>query len=361
LGDEKMTLGRFVLTIGIVFCSFTSQSRLASQALAEEQPAQKARDATPVPAGPNEPNAEPPRIYFEQTTIDLGPIAPGSSNKCEFKFQNKGKGVLEITDVGKSCGCTVTELEKKKYAPGETGTLKVTYNADHSPGVRTRHLYVSSNDPVAPRVELTIKAAIAEKVIPEPDNLSYMLRGKNADEAELTIKSLDGKPFSITKFEATGDIVTANFDANEKAEKIVLKTKVNAEKVGATTNGRIEITLTHPETSTITVPFSILLRFRTDPQAINIINAEPGKAIQKELWLLSNYDEDFEIASADSREGIIKVLGKEKLGNRYKLNLEISPPQAKNIARMFTDMLSVSTTDGEKINVTCRGFYIRKK
>jgi hypothetical protein len=109
----------------------------------------------------------------------------------------------------------------------------------------------------------------------------------------------------------------------------------------------------------VTVPFSVLPRFKVDPPAINILNAEPGKAIPKELWLLNNYNEDFEIASATSKEGIIKVKNQEKVGNRFKFILEITP-SVSNTTRMFTDTFTITTKDGEKIEVTCRGFYQRK-
>jgi hypothetical protein len=130
--------------------------------------------------------------------------------------------------------------------------------------------------------------------------------------------------------------------------------------MGPASNGRIEIGLTHPETSSIAVPFSVLSRFRVDPPAINILNAQPGETFQRELWLLDNYDEDFEIASATSGQNIIKVVSKEKLGHRYKLNLEITSPASKGAARMFTDTLTLTTKDGEKISITCRGFFRRQ-
>jgi hypothetical protein len=363
-----MKSGRLILSVGIIGCVLFLQGWFAAQVLGEEKPASApvtgsaaAGQQTPAqpPATP-EPNGPPPKISFEQPIHDFGAIAPGSTGTCEFKFQNKGAGTLAISDITKTCGCTVPELAKKQYAPAEEGVVKVTYNADRSPGIRTRNLYVLSNDPCNPRVELTVRAVIVQKVVFEPEQLDYKLKGDKAGVAELTIHSSDEQPFTITKFEATAEAVTANFDPNQKAAKFVLQTKIDSQKMGTNGSGRIEITLTHPECTSLAVPFSILSRFRADPLTINVLDAEPGKAVQKELWVLNNYDEDFEIASATSKEGVIKVVSQEKLGNRYKFNLEITPPPAKNTARMFTDTLSISTKDGEKIDVICRGFYRRK-
>ncbi|MBN2019859.1 MAG: DUF1573 domain-containing protein [Sedimentisphaerales bacterium] len=352
------SLSRFISSVRILCCALILQGWLSGAAFSEEQSAKPTPDDNAISTDSNGP---PPKILFEQTTVDFGQVAPGSSSSCLFKFCNKGEGVLEISNISTTCGCTVAELEKKKYASGECGEIKVKFNADRATGLRVKHLYVPSNDPLAPKVELSIKAVIAEKAIAEPDKLDYMLKGKDAGHAKITVKSLDGKSFSITKFESTADIVTADFNANQNAPQIELETSVDAGKVGSIINGRIEISITHPDTPVVSVPFSILPRFRTDPPAINIINAEAGKVVQKDLWLLSNYNEDFDITSADSKKGIIKVLNKQKFDKRYKFELEITPPPVKSIAKMFTDTLSVNTKDGEKIDISCRGFYLSKR
>ncbi|MFH1370132.1 MAG: DUF1573 domain-containing protein [Planctomycetota bacterium] len=361
-----MKSGRTILIIGIIGCVAFLQGWLASQTLGVE-PNSAAPATNPAPStvegqspAPAEPNGPPPKISFEQPVHDFGLIGPGSTQTCEFNFKNEGVGTLIIKDVSKTCGCTVFTLEKKEYVPGEKGTLDVQYHADKGSGVRTRHLYVFSNDPDNPRIELTIKASITQKVAFEPDRLEYKLKGDNAGVAELTIRSVDEQPFSITKFDATNDAVTANFDPSQKGAKFVLKTRIDPQKMGASNNGRIEIAVSHPECPSITVPFGLLARFRVDPPAINLLNAEPGEKIQRELWVLDNYDEDFEIASVTSGQDIVKVVSREKLGRRYKLNLEIIPPATQKTARMFTDTLSLTTKDGEKINVTCRGFFRRR-
>ncbi len=375
-----MKFGRTILIVSIIGCVVVLQSWLASQTLGGEPSSSVPAANNPNPAAGGqrldklpargivkgqtpvqpEPNGPPPKISFEQTINDFGLVAPGSTNTCEFNFKNKGVGILVIKDVSKTCGCTPFTLEKKEYAPGEKGTLKVEYHADRGSGQRNRHLYVFSNDPDNERIELTIKASIAQKVVYEPDKLNYKIKGDDAGVAELTIRSLDEQPFAITKFEATADAVSASFDPNQKAAKLVLKTKIDFQKMGANNNGRIEISVTHPECSSITVPFSVLPRFRVDPPAINLLNAEPGQKIHRELWVLDNYDEDFEIASAASKQDIVKVVEQEKIGNRYKLGIDITPPATKSAARMFMDTLSVTMKDGEKINITCRGFFRRK-
>jgi hypothetical protein len=346
-----MKVRRLSLITGIISSVLVLQCWFAGQAFGAASPASK-------PAA--EPNGSSPKIIFEQTMHDFGAVAPGSLTPCKFKFKNKGVGTLKISEVTKTCGCTVFELVKREYAPGEEGVIDVGYTADKTSGPRTRHLYVLSNDPVSPRIELTIKASIAQKIVYSPEKLDYTTRGENAGVIELTMHSVDEQPFAITAFNATGDAVSVDFDPNQKAAKFVLKTKMDPQKTGANSSGRVEITTSHPECPSITIPFSVLARFKVDPPAINVLNAEVNKSVERELWLLNNYSEDFEIASAASKGGIIKVASQEKVGNRCKFNLVIVPPPTPNSARMFTDTLTITTKDGEKIEVVCRGFYQRQ-
>jgi hypothetical protein len=356
-----MKVARLSLITGIVTSVLVLQCWFAGQAIGAASPASKPA-AEPNAAVPQaaEPNGPAPKLVFEQTVHDFGAVAPGSTNPCNFKFKNKGEGILKISEITKTCGCTVPTLEKKDYAPGEEGSIAIAYSADRGSGPRTRHLFVLSNDPVNPRIDLTIKASIAQKIVYEPEKLDYAIRGEKAGVLELTVKSVDEQPFAITGFNATGDAVSMEFDPNQKAAKFVLKTKIDTQKTGANNAGRLEITTSHPESPTITVPFSVLPRFKVEPPAINILNAEAGKVVKRELWLLNNYNEDFDIASASSKDGVIKVTAQEKVGSRYKFSLDVLPPHTDNQARMFTDTFTIVTKDGEKIDVACRGFYQRK-
>ena len=78
-----------------------------------------------------------PRISFEKTVCDLGDVDQGTKNSCEFSFTNTGGGLLKIGNISRTCGCTVFQLDKKQYAPNETGVIKVIYTAGKStsPGI----------------------------------------------------------------------------------------------------------------------------------------------------------------------------------------------------------------------------------
>ncbi|MDD5459196.1 MAG: DUF1573 domain-containing protein [Phycisphaerae bacterium] len=297
-------------------------------------------------------------IKFGKTVCDFGNIGPGSKQMCEFNFTNVGTGTLKITDVTKTCGCTPFTLEKKEYAPGESGVIKVEYQPTKHPGKVHKTLFVTSNDPEEGKIELSIEANIVLKVQYEPESMNLMLTD-DANYPDIVITAVDGKPFSIKNFKSTVNGITADFDPNEKAVKFVLKPKANIEKLGKGVNGRIEIKLTHPEVDEITIPFTTLSRFKLSPPSIILFKSEPNKPVTREIWVLNNYNEDFEVDSVKSSKGFIEVVDQEKNGNRYKFNVKITPPEEKG--RMFSDDFLINIKDSEQLKITCRGFYAKEK
>jgi len=331
--------------------------------LTESKPARLRRVQEGAKTAPeaDKPAKPAPGITFERVVHDFGEIGPGTKNVCEFKFTNTGESLLKITRVSKTCGCTPYTLAKKEYEPGESGVLKVRYNASKRPGSAKKRLFVFSNDKTRPKVTLTIKAKIIQKVDYKPKKLNLLLKEENAGCPEITLTSLDGQPFSIKRFRSTGNSIIADVNSSVKATKFVIEAKVDIEKLRKRLNGRIDIDLTHPECKTVAIPFETLPRFKISPPSISILGAKPQKPITREVWILNNYGEDFEVESVSSKKGIIKVLSQERKDNRYKFELEIIPPAAEGKIKTFSDVFCVNIKGGEKLEVTCRGFYAKKR
>jgi hypothetical protein len=267
---------------------------------------------------------------------------------------------LKIKKVSTSCGCTSPKLDKKEYAPGENGTLKITYHANNTPSKINKKAYVTSNDKKHPKVTLNIKGQVAAKVEHAPSNLELKPRKDNAGCPEITLKSKDKKPFSIKRFKSTAQCITAEIDKSTKKQQHVIKPKVNMGKIGKTKNGRITIQLDHPQCKTVSIPFKVIPEFKTKPAGITLLKVQPEKPITRELWVLSNYNEEFEIESVTSTKGYTKVTNQEKNGSRYKIDLEITPPKPTDNKKMFRDKILVKIKDGEKLEVSCYGMYPKK-
>lgn len=331
------------------------QARVAAEPTVQEE--LETAPGQPAPIQEKRPPTGP-RVTFEELVRDFGEIGPGTRKTSDFRFTNTGDSLLKVTEIERCCGVTA-RLSKRQYAPGEGGALAIEYRAPTRPGVMRRQLYFNSNDKENPRIALTIKVKIVPKVNYDPKRLNLLLKDENAGCRDITLSSLDNKPFSIRHFKSTADCITADIDSSVEATKFVLSPQVDVQKLRRALNGVIYIGLTHPECAEVTITYNALPRFKTTPPQIIVFKAEPDKPIARKVWILSNYREDFEIESTSSDNKLIRVLSQKKIANGYQFEVEVVPPAAQG-NRRFTDMFHVNIKGGGQVAIKCQGFYAAK-
>ena len=303
---------------------------------------------------------ESPRITFEETVYDFGEVSASRKYTGQFKFSNTGSGILKINDVKKCCGAVV-KLDKEELAPSESGILKVEYTANPRSGSIERLIRVFSNDETNPKVELTIKAKIVQKVSYKPPKVDLLLNNENIVCPEITIKSLDQQAFSITSFQSTGDTITADIDPSVEADKFVLQPKVDPDKHQKRPSGFISINLTHPELDNVNIRFNTKQRFESKPTGVFLLNPRPEEPNINKVSIVSNYGEEFEIESTSSDKGMAKVISQQAIKEGYRLEIEIIPPAPDDKTRMFTDFIDVKLKGGETLKIKCYVRYLSKE
>ena len=364
-----------ILLILLVCCIILSQGGCAGSeksAPAVQTPAKSVvvEDKAPAadkPVGvvekpaPKPDDGQGPRIKFDKLIHNFGNIDPGSNNNCEFSFKNVGNTLLKIIKIKSDCGCTVPTLDKKEYSPGEGGVIKVKYHAGLQASLQSKHVYVTTNDPVKPEVTLTLKAKIVDRVSYEPKSIKLLLKGDDDKLPKVTLTSLDGKPFKIKSIKSPSNSISAQFDPEVEATKFVLELTVDKDRLRKVTSGRLRFSLTHPAARNVSIPFSALTRFNLNPPSIIELYAEPGKPIIRNVTILNNYREDFEIESVKSKAGITKAIKQKKIRYGYTFSLQITPPDTASGTKRFSDVVTITVKGGESLTMTCTGFYNKRK
>jgi hypothetical protein len=323
------------------------------------------------PAAP--PVGDGPAIEMAKLAHDWGEIGPDTRQTTQFSFTNTGSTPLKITRVRKCCG-TITRgvQDGQEYASGETGTLEVEYIAGSYPGSMRRNLHLETNVPGQKVITLTIKATIVQRVEHQPKRLRLFYKQENAGCGDITLKSLDGRPFSVTGFRATAASMTADFDPEAKAAEVIVRPKVDLEKLKRNPRGEIRISLTHPECRTIRILYDMVPEYTVSPPQLMLFNLKPGEPVKREVWILSNYADDFEIESVESEKGTARLVESKKVkgaaaaprpgggaqpGARYQLWVEITPPTLEGENNVMSDVLKVQIQGGDTLSIQCRGFY----
>jgi len=326
----------------------------------KKTPAKQAESAKPEANQPQTPQSSPPsdaKIKFDSLEHDFGKIGPDSLNTCKFTFKNAGKDILKIDRLQGTCKCTVPDLQKKEYAPGESGEISVEFHAPKFQGDTSQHVIVFSNDSNNPRAELAIKAYVQLQVQVKPEQIDLSLVDPNAGIGPITITSLDGERFAITKVESTGDVVSFAIDTNNISDKHVLKPVVNLDNLRKNLNGSILFTLNHPKCQETRITFSCLREFEASPSVIILRNAVAGEVQKRSIFLTSNYNKPIEIDSVTSDKGILKMVNQQETENRFQFDVDITPPPQDGKLRVFSDVLRIKIKGKEEITVPCRGFY----
>lgn len=104
-----------------------------------------------------------PALAVSPATYDFGAIAADAPVTTTLQVSNAGQGKLSITGVSTSCGCTTAQLEETTLAPGAVTNLTITFDPQAHPGLYgplLRTVYLQSNDPAQPEVEVPVHVDI---------------------------------------------------------------------------------------------------------------------------------------------------------------------------------------------------------
>lgn len=105
-------------------------------------------------------SAEASTLRWQSTevVVDAPPLA--ESIDAEFAFSNTGAAPVTIEDVHSSCGCTVAKLDRRTYAPGESGTIHATFTLGERVGPQEKLITVRTAEPDSTSTALVLRVNI---------------------------------------------------------------------------------------------------------------------------------------------------------------------------------------------------------
>lgn len=103
-----------------------------------------------------------PAIEFSNTTFNFGKLTQGEKVDHEYTFKNNGKSDLLIRKVNASCGCTAILMDKMIVPPGQSSSIKASFNSAGKSGAQNKTITVITNDPTNPRVILWVKGDVVK-------------------------------------------------------------------------------------------------------------------------------------------------------------------------------------------------------
>ena len=104
--------------------------------------------------------ANAPIAQFDKKECNFGEIKQGEKTSCDFTLTNAGTSILFIRKTKASCGCTAVALGQKEIQPGQSTTIRATFDSTGKSGRQYKSITVITNDPSQPENTLTISGNV---------------------------------------------------------------------------------------------------------------------------------------------------------------------------------------------------------
>jgi hypothetical protein len=172
-------------------------------------PSDPNRDVEEVPGGCRYDADHPPRLVFDLPPdgVSFGAVKQGVKIERDVTFRNEGSGALCIRRVDSGCGCIKARLvgEKRRYEPGEAGTIRVILDTKGREGQQKKTITLFTNAENDPLRKFVVRAAITLGMRVGPSFLNFG-RATVGQPAKATIRlrtPKDDADWEVTSVEGT--------------------------------------------------------------------------------------------------------------------------------------------------------------
>jgi hypothetical protein len=263
---------------------------------------------TTPPAGPDQ-SAWP--LKFETATHDWGKIDDTVAQEKKFIFVNTSGRTLTITNIRTSCGCSAAtpDNDKRIYQPGETGSLKVTFDPKGRRGEERKIVTVETDDPTTKSMELSVRASVLPRIMTEPTTVYFgevpLKEVGRSQEFSITARDLG---FAVTSISAA--------DQRVKVEELgTMRTELDGTPVNraryritmpsglarGTWQSTLSLVTNDTQTPSMSVPLVAMVvgEDRVIPERLMVRMSGAGQPFAGEVVLTSRSTKPFSIVSVE--------------------------------------------------------------
>lgn len=173
-------------------------------------------------------------LEFTALLKEANAAADAAIVTTDFSFTNKGDKPVTIAKTNPGCSCLKVEISggKLKYAPGESGVVRTTFDMGNFSGTVDKMVALwIDDDPVdKPSTTLTVRVHIPVLVALEPKTVKWNL-GANPDPQTIQIRMAEGKSIRVTGVKSSSPAFKCEVKVLEEGRKydlIVTPLEMNA-------------------------------------------------------------------------------------------------------------------------------------
>jgi hypothetical protein len=311
-----------------------------------------------------------PRAVMPDPVYDAGGVAKGEKISHDFVIRNDGEAPLEISDVRPACGCTVAEFDKV-IAPGETGAVRAVLDTMTFDGPISKAITVFTNDPVNPKLQLSVKADVRPYLFIQPGYARFVqAQQSEPGVVQQIVFTTTFDDLKITEVESPYPFLKVAYrEATEEDEPrdygvgrqwvLTLTLDYTTAPVG-TLAEYVTLHTNHPNQPVAKLPVSGFVRpmIAVTPTAADFGEIEVDEAQNASMLIRSFATEDVAVTSAETDvPGVALEVTPIEEGKRYGLQVTLSPEMPKG---SFDGTITIRTDSPKAplIEVPLRGTRI---
>jgi hypothetical protein len=150
-------------------------------------------------------------LEFAETSKEIDTAADAATVTTDFAFTNKSDKTVTITKSDGGCSCLKAQISdgKLKYAPGESGVVRATFEMGNFSGTVEKMIaiWLDGDRPEAPSVKLSLKFKIPVLVSLEPKTLQWTV-GEKAESKTIKIQMAEGQTIHVTGVKSSSEAFT---------------------------------------------------------------------------------------------------------------------------------------------------------
>jgi len=254
-----------------------------------------------------------PVLSLAAEEIDYGVISDLRTVTRKMSFTNTGDGLLTISEIKGSCGCTVPELSIRDYLPGESGVMEVRYDPAGRAGKQRKSVTIYSNDARNQVQRFAVVVDVEPAVMLEPKNiaLGQVVHRTPASRTFDIVSARD--EFELDAIEFEGAHVSAEVLERTETElpdgrtehRVTVEVEIDGDaplgwfsrplrvRTRITSEDDPEEMMEHTVNSTLSA--TIVGDLQASPSRIPFGTPEPGTLVKRNLRIASLTDTPFEI------------------------------------------------------------------
>jgi hypothetical protein len=140
----------------------------------------------------------------------------------KFAFRNGGTTPITIKSIKTSCGCTTAKLEKRTYAPGETGEVLAHYQFGDRKGAHRKSVTVTTDDGSSQELNLVVFIHPGLEITPA---LVFWRVGQPGEPQTVQLTAEPGTPVRVKSVASSNPRVTATLQTLKPGEQYAVQIK----------------------------------------------------------------------------------------------------------------------------------------